>query len=96
MQVFRPSEISHQLIFIPRIGLESFILEITNELRGNTDMMTINGTMFNNVFYGLFNYTFKEGGSYELEVKDFDSKILFRGKVFATDEEDLQNYKLIR
>lgn len=96
MQVFRPSHHTHQMIFIPRLGTNTVFAEITNELRGNKDMFSISGDMINGVFYGYFNYTFKEGGTYEIELFDADSKLLFRGKAFATDVEDLQNYKLIR
>lgn len=96
MQVFRPSDHTHQMIFIPRLGTNFVFAEITNELRGNKDMLYINGNMINGVFYGYFNYTFKEGGTYEIELFDGDSKLLFRCKAFATDVEDLQNYKLIR
>ena len=97
MQVFRPSHHTHQMIFIPRLGTDTTVFaEITNELRGYKDMFSINGNMINGVFYGYFNYTFKEGGTYEIELFDGDSKLLFRGKAFATDVKDLQNYKLIR
>ena len=96
MQVFKPSQTTHQLLFIPRLGTNTVFVEITNELRGNKDMFTVNGSMINGVFYGSFNYTFKEGGTYEIDAFDGDSRLLFRGKAFATDVEDLQNYKLIR
>jgi len=45
---------------------------------------------------GSFSYNFKEGGTYEIEVFDTMENLLFRGKAFATDVTDLQNYKLIR
>jgi hypothetical protein len=96
MQVFKPSQTTHQLLFIPRLGTNTVFVEITNELRGNKDMFTVNGSMINGVFYGSFNYSFKEVGTYEIEAFDGDSRLLFRGKAFATDVEDLQNYKLIR
>lgn len=96
MQVFKPSQNTHQLLFIPRLGTNTVFVEITNELRGNKDMFTVNGSMINGVFYGSFNYSFKEGGTYEIDAFDGDSRLLFRGKAFATDVEDLQNYKLIR
>jgi hypothetical protein len=96
MQVFRPSQTTHQMFFIPRYGIETAIVEITNELRGVKDMITINGEMINGIFSGFFNYAFKEGATYEIEAFDGDTRLLFRGKAFATDETDLQNYKLIR
>jgi len=96
MQVFRPSDLSNILIFIPRIGATAVLLKITNELRSTEENIEVDGEMINGVFYGNFNYAFKEGGSYEIEVSDSDLNLLFRGKAFATDFLDLQNYKLIR
>ena len=52
--------------------------------------------MIKGVFYGNFEYPFKEGGTYEIEVYDLATNLLFRGKAFATNETDLQNYKLIK
>jgi hypothetical protein len=97
MQVFKPSDEIHTLIFIPRISTISVLLEIKNELRNTENSIGINGEMINGVFIGNFNYNFTEGASYELDVKDLETdNLLFRGKAFATNEEDLQNYKLIR
>lgn len=96
MQVFRPSNTLHSLSFIPRIDSVSVVLKITNELRSTESTINISGSMLNGVFNGFFTYEFVEGGSYSIEVYDTDSILLFRGKAFATDVEDLQNYKLIR
>jgi len=96
MQVFKPSNISHTLVFIPRVNTTNVILKLRNELRDTENNISIVGTVVNNVFMGSFSYTFKEGGTYEIEVFDTMEKLLFRGKAFATDVTDLQNYKLIR
>lgn len=96
MQVFRPRNINHTLVFIPRIEQTSIILKIRNELRDIENTINISGSISNGVFYGNFNYNFKEGGTYEIETYDTNTRLLFRGKAFATDVEDLQNYKLIR
>jgi hypothetical protein len=40
-----------------------------------------------------FDLTVYEMDSFNLEVKDGDT-VLFRGKAFATDETDLENYKM--
>jgi len=96
MQVFRPSNIIHTLFFIPRIEATSVVLKITNELRSVENTISINGSMINGAFVGNFNYTFKEGASYQIEVFDNDLRLLNRDTGFATDETDLQNYKLIR
>lgn len=96
MQVFRPSDITHTLVFIPRIETTNIVLKIRNELRDTENTISINGAFSNGVFYGNFSYNFKEGGTYEIETYNQNSRLLFRGKAFATDVEDLQNYKLIR
>ena len=96
MQVFKPNDEIHTLVFIPRIEQTDIILKITNDLRSTTNEINISGLISNSIFYGNFSYNFSEGGSYELEVLDQNSRVLFRGKAFATDIEDLQNYKLIR
>jgi hypothetical protein len=96
MQVFKPSDITHTLVFIPRIEATEIVLKITNELRNTENTISINGAISNGVFYGNFNYTFSEGGTYEIETYDTNTRLLFRGKAFATNVEDLQNYKLIR
>lgn len=96
MQVFNPNSISHSLVFIPRVNTENVILKLRNELRDIENTIPITGTVTNNVFMGSFSYNFKEGASYEIEVFDDFQNLLFRGKAFATEVEDLQNYKLIR
>jgi hypothetical protein len=96
MQVFKPSDSLHSLFFIPRIEATTVILKITNELRSTETFLNVFGTMINGTFNGFFTYDFKEGGSYEIEITNNDSRLLYRGKAFATDVEDLQNYKLIR
>lgn len=96
MQVFRPSNISHTLVFIPRVNTINVILKLRNELRDTENNISIVGSVTNNVFMGSFSYPFKEGGTYEIEVYDTMENLLFRGKAFATDVQDLQNYKLIR
>lgn len=96
MQVFRPSNIINTLFFIPRVEATSVILKITHELRSVETTININGAMVNGAFIGNFSYNFKEGASYQLEIFDTDLKLLCRDNGFATDVEDLQNYKLIR
>lgn len=96
MQVFKPSDTIHSLLFIPRIDNTAIDLRITNELRSIKTSIVVFGTMINGAFTGFFEYDFKEGGTYELEAYDSETRLLFRGKAFATDVEDLQNYKLIR
>lgn len=94
MQVFKPSNLSHVLKFISRNDSTDVVFKIRNELRNTEIEIEITGVISNNIFTGVFNYTFNEGGTYEIEVIDLLDNLLFRGKAFATNENDLQNYKL--
>ena len=96
MQVFKPSDMTHNLVFIPRVSTDNVVLKIRNGLRYTENCIGVVGSVTNNGFMGSFSYDFKEGGTYEIEVVDNLDNLLFRGKAFATDVEDLQNYKLIR
>lgn len=96
MQVFKPSNLSHVLKFISRNDSTHIVLKIRNELRNTETEIEITGVISNNIFTGVFNYNFNEGGSYEIEVTDILENLLYRGKAFATNETNLQNYKLIK
>ena len=70
MQVFRPSDLTHTLVFIPRVSTTTVLLKIRNELRDTENSIGVVGSVTNNVFMGSFSYDFKEGGTYEIEVVD--------------------------
>jgi len=38
--------------------------------------------------------TLSEGASFETKVLDTDDKLLWRGKIYATSQTDLENYTL--
>jgi len=41
-----------------------------------------------------FSHAFLDGDSYEVKVLDLDNNLVWRGKILATIQTDLENYKL--
>ena len=94
MKVFRPSDLIHNLQVIPRRYITGeAVLLIRNEVEDITDEVTINCSTDNGYLVADFEYAFKEGFSYEYEIQDQDGTIR-KDKIYATDQTDLQNYKL--
>ncbi len=94
MQIFKPSNENHILKVIPRYEVEICTIHIRHEL---TDILTTleNKRVFceNGYIIVPFEYQFKEGGSYHIEILS-DILTIWRGKAYATNENDLENYKL--
>ena len=95
MQVFKPSNESHILKIIPRYKVEECTINIRHEL---TDVLTTleNKAVFCDNGYSIipFDYQFKESGSYHIEILS-DILTIWRGKAYATNETDIENYKLL-
>jgi len=95
MQVFKPSNESHFLKIIPRYSVEECTINIRHEL---TDVLTTleNKRVYCDNGYATipFDFTFKEGGSYHIEILS-DILTIWRGKAYATNETDIENYKLL-
>ena len=96
MQVFKPSNLSHVLKFISRNDSTDIIFKIRNELRNTETELKLTGVISNNIFTAEFYIPMLEGSTYEIEATDLLGNLLYRGKAFATNEIDLQNYKLIK
>jgi len=96
MKVFKPSDLTHTLRIIPRVYVAAAILMIRHELTGNVVSITVSCVEVNGYLLAEFEYVFKEGGSYEITVNTVMNELLYRGKAYATDEVDLQNYKLTK
>lgn len=95
MQIFRPDRTVHILKVIPRHNVEECSILIRHEL---TDVLTTieNKRVYceNGYIIAPFDFQFKEGGSYHIELLT-DSLTIWRGKAYATDENDIENYKLL-
>lgn len=94
MKVFKPSDTIHALYIVSRSIPETATLVLYNELRSIETLIPIECSNVGGYLQANFEHEFKEGQSYELSVIDSENKTLYRGKAYATNQEDLQNYKL--
>jgi len=94
MKVFKPTDTTHILKIVPRLYVENVTLSIRHELTDTittiTDLISFNDNGYLNI---SFDFNFKEGASYEINCYT-DTELVWRGKVYATDNE-LENYKLL-
>tara|TARA_R110000868_G_scaffold8456_1_gene43850 strand:- start:32 stop:322 length:291 start_codon:yes stop_codon:yes gene_type:complete len=94
MIIFRPSEETQTVTIIPRYEADLVTLKLRDESKATDETFEDLTAVYG---YGYLTFEFQktvtEGSTFEFEVLE-DDNILFRGKAFATDETDLQNYKI--
>lgn len=98
MTILRPSLTAQDITIIPRYSASNIILNLLNQETQVNYNFEIDDYIYSNGYLTLgFDFNCLEGESFNLEVLNGDDEtnnVLFRGKAFATDEEDLENYKL--
>jgi hypothetical protein len=93
MKIFKPSDSVHSMHLIPRFQSDIIDLIIHDELKDEqTTIQGIETYCDNGYMFFEFQYTFREGGSYSMTVES--DTLIWRGKAYATNETDLENYKL--
>ena len=95
MVILKPSEATHSITIIPRINASEISIVIKNESKNTTETIEdIETTFLNGYLTFEITKTVLEQESFEYAVYGIDSELLFRGKAFATNQTDLQNYKI--
>lgn len=95
MVILKPSEATHSITIIPRINASAISIVIKNESKNTTETIEDISTTFVNGYLTFeITKTVLEQESFEYSVYNLDSELLFRGKAFATNQTDLQNYKI--
>lgn len=93
MKVFKPSDASHTMTLIPRFNSDIVNMIVHDELKDEqTEIEDIETFCDNGYMTFEFAYTFREGGSYSITVEN--ETLIWRGKAYATDSTDLENYKV--
>lgn len=82
------------LEILPRFYTDTVKLYLVNELTGNEIETTCGATKTGNYLKISFNVNFTESDSFSATVTDLDGKLMWRGKVFATSQQDIQQYKV--
>jgi hypothetical protein len=95
MVILKPSEATHSITIIPRLNASTISIVIKNESKNTTETIQDIETTFSNGYLTFqITKTVLEQESFEYAVYNLDSELLFRGKAFATNQTDLQNYKI--
>jgi hypothetical protein len=95
MVILKPSEATHSITIIPRLNASTISIVIKNESKNTTETIEdISTTFLNGYLTFEITKTVLEQESFEYSIYNLDSELLFRGKAFATNQTDLQNYKI--
>ena len=95
MVILKPENAVHSITIIARKNEPTISIVIKNESKNTTETIEdIETTFLNGYLTFEITKTVLEQESFEYAVYDIDSELLFRGKAFATNQTDLQNYKI--
>lgn len=65
-----------------------------NEIKEKKDILPLEVIEENGTMVLSFGYEFFDGETFEAKVTDLDDKLIWRGKILATNQNDLENYIL--
>lgn len=65
-----------------------------NELKEKQDILPLEVIEENGTMVLSFGYEFFDGETFEAKVTDLDDKLIWRGKILTTNQNDLENYIL--
>lgn len=94
-QTFIDGEGSYKITLLPRIFYNTSRLELINELtKEQFDLPTMNilNNGYTDVYFTLTNV--KDKDSFSATLYSTTNELLWRGKIFATNQENLQEYKM--
>ena len=94
MTILRPNLATQTITIIPRYSVQDATLTLLNEETQVLNTFAVEPTFSFGYLTMSFELTVKESESFNLELRDDDNNVVFRGKAFATDETDLENYKI--
>lgn len=94
MTILRPALETQTITIIPRYSVTDATLTLLNEETQVLNTFVVEPTFSFGYLTLSFDLICKEAESFNLELKDESNNVVFRGKAFATDTTDLENYKL--
>jgi len=93
MKVFLPIDTEQNLVIVAREESTNVVLTIKNKQEETETTINATTTSSNGYMTIPVTYTFKEGHQYGLKVTD-GTDVIWRGQGYATDQTDLQEFKL--
>ncbi len=85
---------SYAITIPPRELVDSVSLVLYNELTETQTSQSCATVIENGLMTVIFQHAFVDRDSYEAQVNDVSGSLLWRGKLFATNQEDIQEYKM--
>jgi hypothetical protein len=85
----------YSIFITPREMVDVVSMEFFNELKETTNVFTAATTNVNGLMQIDFNLNVVEGDSFQLTINDTEDNVLWKGKAYATDQTDLQNFQFI-
>jgi len=96
MKVLNSNDTEHEIIFIPRFYFEGdVVMELYNEEKSTTETFTITPITIDGYVYIDFEKEFTNNTNCQITITS-DDEIVYRGKLFVTDQTDLQEYKITK
>lgn len=90
MKIFNPEITTHPLLVIPRYYVDSAVMTVRYELQDKTTTHNLVCLKTNGYLSTSFDLEMEEGQSFELEIKDDQGIVIYRGKGYATIEPQQQ------
>lgn len=85
----------YKMVIQPRFYTSQFKIELKREVRDEIfEIVNPFSIFYNGDMTILFDHDFEEGQNYEIKVIDSLGRLMWRGKGYATSQNDLENYTL--
>lgn len=97
MKVLSPLNTEHEIVLIPRYySYGSISLELLNEYSDELFTYELTPVISGGYLYLNFTQAFDNNSNFRIKVI-FEDEIIYRGKLFVTDQsDDLQDYKITK
>ena len=97
MKILNPIDVTHEVILIPRFyPVGDVTLELYNEETSEIDNIVITPLITDGYLYLTFDFAFINKSNYRITIFDELEELCYRGKLFITDQTDLENYKITK
>jgi hypothetical protein len=96
MKVLSPENTEHEIVFIPRFYFDGeVVMSLYNEETSVTTTYEVTPTTTDGYVYLEFEEDFINNSNFQIKIT-FDDEVVFRDKLFITDQTDLQQYEITK
>lgn len=85
---------SYQIKLPYRFFSQDIKFVLWNEIKETESILELQVEEENGLMVINFNFDFQDADSFEAKITDLENKLIWRGKLFATTQTDLENYIL--